>query len=481
MSFALFSFKQTTLSPPGEGVPKPQRLIAVIAIMLNIAMANLETAIANTALPTIAADLGTTEAQSIWVVSIYHLAMIAALLPLASLGDIIGYRRISMTGLVLFILASLLCGLAPSFEWLLVGRLVQGVSAAGILGVGVAMTRFVFPSHMLGRGMGVNALVVGASLAAGPSVASLILSLGSWHWLFLINVPLGLTGVILGLRSLPPTPTSGRAFDGVAAGLCGLFLAALVYAVNGFAQGAPWGITLASALMAGLGLCLLLRRQAGNPAPMLALDLLRQPLYALSAASAGASLTAQSLAFVALPFMLQHRLGLSQVETGFLITPWPAMAAIMAPIAGRLSDRYATGTLTAVGMAILGVGLVLLCTLPSSPQRWDIALRMAVCGAGFGFFQSPNMRDMISSIPAERSGGAGGLSSTVRMLGQVLGAALVAGFFQVNSAQGASLALWAGVMFAALACMASVWKRLACRLVETDECIGTERTKRLLH
>ena len=105
-------------------------------------------------MPTIAADLGTTDAQSIWVVSIYHLAMIAALLPLASLGDIVGYRRISMAGLVLFILASLLCGLAPSFEWLLVGRLVQGLSAAGILGVGVAMTRFVFPNHMLGRGMG---------------------------------------------------------------------------------------------------------------------------------------------------------------------------------------------------------------------------------------------------------------------------------------------------------------------------------------
>ncbi|MBF8720418.1 MFS transporter [Pseudomonas guariconensis] len=458
MSFALFSFKQTALSPPGAGVPKPQRLVAVIAIMLNIAMANLETAIANTALPTIAADLGTTDAQSIWVVSIYHLAMIAALLPLASLGDIIGYRRISMAGLVLFILASLLCGLAPSFEWLLVGRLVQGLSAAGILGVGVAMTRFVFPNHMLGRGMGVNALVVGASLAAGPSVASLILSVASWHWLFLINVPLGLVGVFLGLRSLPPTPTCGRSFDWIAAGLCGLSLAALVYAINGLAQGVSWNMTLGCAVVAGIGLYLLFRRQSGNPAPLLALDLLRQPRYALSAASAGASLTAQSLAFVALPFLLQHRLGFSQVETGFLITPWPAMAALMAPIAGRLSDRYATGSLTALGMAILGLGLVLLCTLPPEAERWDIALRMAVCGAGFGFFQSPNMRDMIASIPAARSGGAGGLSSTIRMLGQVLGAALVAGFFQVYSARGASMALWTGVAFAALACMANLWK-----------------------
>ena len=138
------------------------------------------------------------------------------------------------------------------------------------------------------------------------------------------------------------------------------------------------------------------------------------------------------------------------------------MAALMAPIAGRLSDRYATGTLTAMGMGILGIGLVLLCTLPSSPAPWDIALRMAVCGAGFGFFQSPNMRDMISSIAPQRSGGAGGLSSTIRMLGQVLGAALVAGLFQVYSAQGAFLALWAGVGFAALACVASACKSLVC-------------------
>lgn len=374
--------------------------------MLNIAMANLETAIANTALPTIAADLGTTDAQSIWVVSIYHLAMIAALLPLASLGDIVGYRRISMAGLVLFILASLLCGLAPSFEWLLVGRLVQGLSAAGILGVGVAMTRFVFPNHMLGRGMGVNALVVGASLAAGPSVASLILSLASWHWLFLINVPVGLVGVFLGLRSLPPTPTSARAFDAMAAGLCALFLAALVYAVNGLAQGGPWSVTLGSAVLAGLCLCLLLRRQAGHPVPILALDLLRQPLYALSAASAAASLTAQSLAFVALPFMLQHQWGLSQVETGFLITPWPAMAALMAP--SLEGSRTATRPAPSPPWAWAYWGSAWYCSAPyrlrprhgTSPCAWPYVARGSVLPVA-----EHARHDFVDRTAAQRWGG----------------------------------------------------------------------------
>ncbi|WP_050836246.1 MFS transporter, partial [Bordetella pertussis] len=408
---ALLSFRLNQLAQAGAGLPHPTRAIAVAAILINVFMATLESAIANTALPAIAADLGVSEASSIWVISAYHLAMVAALLPIASLGEIIGHRRISMAGLVLFTLASLACGLAPSLPWLIAGRLAQGVGAAGILGVALAMTRFVYPREQLGRGLGLNALVVSLSLAAGPTAASLILSLGSWHWLFLINVPLGLLGLALGVCALPPTPRSARRYDAVAGLLCALFLALLVYTLNAYAHDVGAGGNTAYALATLAMLALLLRRQSGRGAPMLATDLLRRPIFALSAAATLGAFAAQTLAFVALPFMLQSLLGYTQVQTGFLITPWPA-----------LSDRHPPGLLGGIGMAVLAAGLLSLVALPAAPDAFDLGWRMALCGAGFGFFQAPNMRAMLADAPPERSGGASGMTSSSIMLGQSLGA-----------------------------------------------------------
>jgi len=452
----LLSFRLNQLAQAGAGLPHPTRAIAVAAILINVFMATLESAIANTALPAIAADLGVSEASSIWVISAYHLAMVAALLPIASLGEIIGHRRISMAGLVLFTLASLACGLAPSLPWLIAGRLAQGVGAAGILGVALAMTRFVYPREQLGRGLGLNALVVSLSLAAGPTAASLILSLGSWHWLFLINVPLGLLGLALGVCALPPTPRSARRYDAVAGLLCALFLALLVYTLNAYAHDVGAGGNTAYALATLAMLALLLRRQSGRGAPMLATDLLRRPIFALSAAATLGAFAAQTLAFVALPFMLQSLLGYTQVQTGFLITPWPALAALSAASAGALSDRHPPGLLGGIGMAVLAAGLLSLVALPAAPDAFDLGWRMALCGAGFGFFQAPNMRAMLADAPPERSGGASGMTSSSIMLGQSLGAALVAGLFTLRGAAAAPAALWLGVAFAVIAGIASL-------------------------
>ncbi|WP_199914460.1 MFS transporter [Aminobacter sp. MSH1] len=450
----MLAFRQKQLSAPGDGLHGRQRAIATCAVLLNVCMANLDTAIANTALPTIARDLNTTEAQSIWIVGAYQLAMVASLLPAAALGEIVGLRRISMGGLVLFTLASLVCGLAPSLEWLVAGRVVQGVSAAGILGTGVAMMRFIYPHALLGRGMGLNALVVGLSFAAGPSVASAVLSLTSWHWLFLMKVPLGLIGIVMGLYALPPTIRSARRFDGWAAALCALFLATTVFALNTAAQGASWGTVATNATIAITSLAVLLKRQANRPAPILVIDLLRKPIFALSSVASFFTMITQALAFVSLPFLFQL-LGYTQVETGFLITPWPALLAFSAPLAGHLSDRIPAGLLGGVGLAVLSLGMLLLAAMPPEPDALDVAWRMAVCGAGFGFFQSPNMRTMITSVPPERSGGAGGMSSVIGNLGQACGVAIVAALFNLFGAHGAVIALWLGAAFALLGSGAS--------------------------
>jgi DHA2 family multidrug resistance protein-like MFS transporter len=451
-----FAFSQHRLYPIGQGLPDKERISALVAVLLAVCIASLDTAIANTALPTIAASLQTSDASSIWVVSAYQLAMVATLLPAAALGEVMGHRRVFMSGLAIFTLASLACGLAPSLSWLVGARLVQGIGAAGVMAINGALLRYIYPSASLGRGMGMNAMVVGLSFAAGPTAASALLLLGSWHWLFLINVPICVLAMYFGLRGLPQTSRAEYRYDGIAAGLCAAMLGLLVLGLGEGAHQATWltvGIELG---LAAICLALLMWRQAGHPAPMLAVDLLKRPVFALSAATAVCSFSAQGLAFVSLPFMLQNLLGYSQVDTGFLITPWPVMVAALAPIAGRLSDKYPAGVLGGGGLAVLSLGLILLATMSATPSVFDIVWRMAVCGAGFGFFQSPNLRAIMSAAPPSRSGGASGMIATVRLMGQAIGAALVAACFHVSTGHGAILALWLGALFAGLAALASV-------------------------
>jgi DHA2 family multidrug resistance protein-like MFS transporter len=444
----------TAISSP-EGLPRRQRIQALIAISVAVAMATLDTAITNTALPTIAADIGAEPASSIWVVNAYQLAMVAALLPLASLGEILGHRRVYITGLVLFTLTSLACGLAWSLPTLVGARALQGLGAAAIMSVNTALIRFIYPPGKLGFGLGLNALVVGLAFTVGPTVASGILSVGSWHWLFLINVPAGLIAAFLSLRTLPATEQARHGFDGIAAALCAGFFAFLILGIGSVAQGEAWFLVAAEWAAVAVFGSTLLRRQADHPAPMLAVDLFRLPVFALSALTAICSFATQGLAFVSLPFLLQVVLGHSAVATGFLMTPWPAVVAIMAPIAGRLSDRYPPGFLGGFGLLILCVGMVTLARLPPQPTTLEIAWRMMLCGAGFGFFQSPNLRALMTSAPPGRSGGASGIVATARLLGQATGAALVAFCFHLSRDKGPEIALWMGSGFSAVGCVAS--------------------------
>lgn len=452
--------------PGRDGLPQRERVEAMTAVLVAVGMATLDTAIVNTALPGIAGDTGTDAASAIWLVTSYQLAMISALLPLAALGDIIGHRRIYLGGLILFTLTSLACGLAWSLPALIAARALQGFGAAALMSVNMALIRFIYPARMLGKGAGMNALVVAVAFTIGPSTASVILSVASWHWLFLINVPAGLLGLALAWRSLPETSRGGHRFDGVAALCCGLFFALLIWGIGSLSHGAAWwepALEWGGALVSG---ATLLWRQRGQKAPVLAVDLFKQPAFALSSATAACSFTTQGLAFVALPFLFQNVLGHSQTATGFLITPWPAVVAVTALIAGPLSDKYPAGILGGFGLAALATGMAALAMMGANPSDPQIIWRMALCGAGFGFFQSPNLRAIMGAAPPGRSGGASGIIAASRLTGQSTGAALVALCYTMAQSRGPEMALWLGSGFAALGCVLSVsrlvpWQRPA--------------------
>ncbi|CNH29554.1 MFS transporter [Yersinia mollaretii] len=444
--------------PVADGLPVPQRYAAILVIALGITIAVLDGTIANVALPTIARDLNTSPATSIWVINAYQLAITISLLSMASLGDIIGYRRVYQAGLLVFSVTSLFCALSDSLLTLTFARVLQGFGAAALMSVNTALIRIIYPRAQLGRGIGINSVIVAVSAAAGPTIASAVLAVASWQWLFAINVPIGLLAWGLGMKYLPAnsTKSNGNRFDFTSSLMNALTFGLLIIAISGFAQGeSPTVIAAEIVALLIIGF-FFIRRQLKQPFPLLPVDLLRIPIFALSIGTSICSFAAQTLAMVALPFFLQSVLGRDEVATGLLLTPWPLATVVVAPIAGRLVERYHAGLLGGIGLAVFSSGLFLLAVLPANPTDLDIIWRMVLCGAGFGLFQSPNNHTIISAAPQHRSGGASGMLGTARLLGQTSGAALVALMFNLFSNNGTHASLILAGAFATLAAIVSL-------------------------
>jgi DHA2 family multidrug resistance protein-like MFS transporter len=389
-------------------------------------------------------------------VNAFQLAVVVSLLPFASLGERVGYARVYLIGLALFTVASLGCALSSTLLELTVARILQGFGAAGIMAINAALVRFTYPSRMLGRGIGLNAFVVSFASAIGPTIGSAILATASWQWLFAINVPIGIVTFLVALKALPRTVRTAHRFDIVSAILNALAFGLIISGID-LVSRSP-NLWLGLAVLGGgfASAAALAARELNRPHPLLPLDLLRIPVFGLSVVASICSFCAQMLAFVSLPFYFEGTFGRSAVETGLLLTPWPIALAVVGPIAGRLSDRYSASILGGAGLLIFATGLALLATMPSTASTLDIAWRMVICGLGFGLFQAPNNRTMISAAPRARSGAAGGMLATARLTGQTLGATLVAIFLAVSPGKGESISLTVAAVLALAGAAAAI-------------------------
>ncbi|MCP1549018.1 MULTISPECIES: MFS transporter [Methylorubrum] len=446
----------------GDGLPPRERLLALCAMALAISMAVLDGAIVNVALPVIARDLDVPASEAIFVVSAYQIAVTAALLPLATLGEIWGYRRVYLGGLAVFTVASLACAVSPNLASLTAARVAQGLGAAGIMSVNIALVRFIYPTRLIGRGVGNVALIVAVASAAGPTVAAAILSVAAWPWLFLVNLPVGLVALAVGARTLPRTPRSARRFDLWSASLNALTVGLLIVGLDALADPETRGLAVAAIAAAVVVGIVFVRSQIRLAEPLLPLDLLRIPAFALSMVASVCSFAAQMVAYVALPFYFHDALGFSETRTGFLMTPWPLAIAAMSPFAGRLADRFPPGLLGSLGLVLLAAGMAALALLPEAPTTFDIVWRLTLSGIGFGLFQSPNNKVIITSAPRERSGGASGMQASARLVGQSLGAALVAVLFGLvpgGPAGAFAVTLWCAVTLALAGALASGLRR----------------------
>lgn len=440
-----------TRSAATDGLPVPQRYWSIVALALATIISVLDATLGNIALPTIARDLQVSAAASVWVIIAYQIAVIATLLPFASLGEIVGYRRVSLVGLCIFALGAVSAASSHSLLALSVSRIVQGLGASAVMSVSGALVRFTYPHAMLGRALGINAMVIAISAAAGPTLAAAILAFADWRWLFGCEVPIALAALFLGCSVLPASDPVPRRLNVGSALLNVSTFGFLITGAQVFVSGHDAWIA-APAVTAGLiAGALLVNRELTEHLPLLPLDLMRSRLFGLSVGTSIGCFMAQSLAFVSLPFDFQVRLGYSVIQTGVLLTAWPLMIVVVAPFAGRFADRYSAGSMATLGMVIFGIGMALLALIPLGATKLDIACRMAVCGLGFALFQAPNNRALLSAAPRSRSGAASGMLSMARSLGSTIGAVGAAACLKASIPHGSTIALVSASIIAFMA------------------------------
>lgn len=351
-----------------DGLAAPRRYWALTGLWLAMAMTVIDSTAANIALPTIGRDFGVGPTTTTWIVTTYQIAIVMTLLGAASLGERLGYRQIYMGGLALFILMSAACASARSLEWLAFFRFAQGLGAAAVMGVNGALIRLTWPKELLGRGLGYNGVVIAGTAAAGPALAAFLLSIGDWHWLFLVNIPVGLLSLALAARFAPDRPPETDKFDTASALLSATAFGALFLAISRVIHD-RWspltaGLLLASAVAGGA----MLRRARTSTRPMIPLDLIGHPRLRLAYAASICAFAAQMCLLVSMPFLLEGERGLSVATVGLLILPLPLATALSSPLAGRFADRSWAGAMSAGGLCLLAAGLLVLAfALRSTP------------------------------------------------------------------------------------------------------------------
>jgi EmrB/QacA subfamily drug resistance transporter len=408
----------------------------MLAVGTGVFLATLDGSIVNVALPTLAREFASPFSAVEWVVLAYLLTVATLLLSMGRLGDMLGKKPVYQAGFAVFTLGSVLCSLSQTIDLLVAFRVVQAVGASMVLALGAAILTEAFPPSERGKALGLSGTVVSIGIVVGPALGGVILDTFGWHWIFLVNLPVGLIGLYLVGRLVPSDPpVRVEKFDFLgAASLC-ISLLALLLALT---EGPQWGfvdpriLTLFAVWVVFLGLFLLIERRSRYP--MVDLRLFREGLFNVNLITGSLAFISLSGLLLLMPFYLEGVLGYPPRQVGLLMASVPAGLGITAPISGSLSDRLGTRPITVAGLGVLVVGYLALSGLGGATKGPDFLLRFAPIGIGMGLFQSPNNSAIMGAAPRERLGVASGLLAMTRLIGQITGIAVLGALWAARTA-----------------------------------------------
>lgn len=416
-----------------QKVDYSRKWYVMAAVALSTFLATIDGSIVNVALPTLVSDLNTDFATVQWVVLAYLATLATLLLSVGRLGDMVGKKPIYTAGFVVFTTGSVLCALAPSVFWLIGFRVIQAIGAAMLLALGMAIVTEAFPPSERGRALGLNGTIVSIGIVIGPTLGGVLIEAFSWHWIFLVNLPVGIIGTVMAVRYVPAFKPEGRKrfdFAGAAALFFGLLALLLALTVG---QGLGYGDVRILALF---GLCallftLLVYIERRSEHPMIDLKLFQNRLFSINLVTGLITFIALGGTIILMPFYLENVLGYGTRNVGLLMATLPIALGIVAPISGALSDRIGTRPITVVGLIVMLFGFYAMSTLSTGTTALGFILRFLPVGIGMATFQSPNNSAIMGAVPRKRLGVASGLLSMTRSMGQTIGIAVLG-------------ALWAG-------------------------------------
>ncbi|WP_299024963.1 MFS transporter [uncultured Thermanaerothrix sp.] len=421
--------------------PTLQHWLTLLSVGSGVLMATLDSSIVNISLPTLVKALNTNFATVEWVVLAYVLMVTALMLGVARLGDLYNKKRLYQIGLIIFTLGSLLCGLAPTITALILFRALQGIGAAFTQALGTAIITEVFPPESRGRALGIIGSIVSVGIAAGPPLGGLIIAWAGWHWVFLVNLPIGIIASLIVYRFVPNLHPGHRQEGFDAVGALVLFFTMGCYAL-GMTLGQDWGfssqwpkIFLGASLV---GLIVFVQVERHQPHPMVDLSLFRNILFSINLLMAFLVFIVMSGMFL-MPFFLQLVQGYPTQLVGTLMMAHPVAMGIVAPLAGALSDRYGSRGISLIGLIMVVVGCLSVASIQPGISPLAFVLHLLPFGIGLGMFQSPNNNAIMSAVPRNRLGIASGLLALMRTLGQTSGLPLMGALFALQVRASANL------------------------------------------
>lgn len=410
------------------------------AVSMGVFLATIDGSIVNVALPTLVDEFDASFSVMQWVVIAYLLTWATLSVSVGRVGDMVGKKRIYVLGFGVFTVASMAVGLAPTVAWLITLRVVQAVGAAMVLSLGVAILTEAFPSTERGKALGFVGAMVSIGIVTGPTLGGFILADLSWRWIFFVNLPIGIAGTIMAIRYVPDTPPpGGQRFDYTGAGLFLASLLSILLALS-FSQERgfePWIIALLIFGVAAIVAFVAVERRVDQP--MVDLALFSNVDFTIGLLTGFLSFMAIRGVTVTAPFMLADTIGLPIREVGFVLAASPITLGFVAPLAGRAADRFGPRPVTVIGLAVLFLSYLPLQLIGSETTSVQFALILAPIGIGMGIFQSPNNSAIMGSVPPQHLGVAGGMIGLNRLMGQLIGFAILITYWATSLAAPSTL------------------------------------------